>query len=227
MELSKLSVDAGADALLVVTPPYNKPSLEGLKLHFSMISEACSVPIVLYHVPGRTGQLLNAKEMAAICEIKNITAIKEASGDLRLLSETHRLVDKSKVEVLSGDDFTYLPSLSAGSTGVISVVTNIFPEAFVTMTEAFFKGDHKKALAIHECLLPFNAALFCESNPAPTKAVLEYLKLSTEELRAPLVSVQEANKKSILEVFESTRASLNDILESRHELTTATLDTWL
>ncbi|MCX6128760.1 MAG: 4-hydroxy-tetrahydrodipicolinate synthase, partial [Proteobacteria bacterium] len=162
IELSKLAQDAGADSLLIVTPPYNKPSLEGLKAHYQAIGQAVRIPLCLYHVPSRTGQKLQAEELASLCSLPEVTAVKEASAELPLFAKALLL---SQADYLSGDDFTYLPSLAVGGQGIISVGTNIFPKAFVQMTRRYRQGDNAGALQIHQILLPFIEHLFMESNP--------------------------------------------------------------
>jgi 4-hydroxy-tetrahydrodipicolinate synthase len=205
IELSRLAEDAGANGLLIVTPPYNKPSLSGLKLHFEMIANATSIPLILYHVPGRTGQRLSAQEMAEISEIPRVSSIKEASGDLALFSQTHAL---TKATLLSGDDITYLPSLAVGGRGVISVLTNVFPEAFIAMTQAFQSGQLHRALKFHETLLPMINILFCESNPGPVKAALSLMGHCQNYLRAPLAPVSEENLMKIRKLYYETKQAL-------------------
>ena len=205
MELSKLCVDAGADSLLIVTPPYNKPSMAGLKLHFQMISDAVQVPLCLYHVPGRTGQNLSASALATITTIPRVTGVKEASGDIALYS---RLVNLSDASILSGDDPTYLASLAVGGKGVISVISNIFPAAMVEMTTAFKSHHHEKALAIHKILLPAIDVLFCESNPGPLKAALDIFGLGKNILRAPLAPVVDENYDLIRDTLLNAKSQL-------------------
>jgi 4-hydroxy-tetrahydrodipicolinate synthase len=209
IELSKLCVDAGADSLLIVTPPYNKPSLAGLKLHFQMIAESVEVPLCLYHVPGRTAQLLTASAIATLTTIKNVVAVKEASGDVALYS---RVVNSSKADILSGDDPTYLASLAVGGQGVISVVSNIFPRAMVELTAAYKSGATLRALEIHKALMPMIDILFCETNPCPLKAALEIESLGKNILRAPLAPVTPENYVLIKQTINSTRANLKAIL---------------
>jgi 4-hydroxy-tetrahydrodipicolinate synthase len=206
VELSKLAVDAGADALLIVTPPYNKPSLAGLSNHFAMIGKATDCPLILYHVPGRTGQKLSADAMSRLCQIPQIKAIKEASADLVLFSQTKI---QSQSIMLSGDDPTYLASLAVGGHGIISVTTNIFPKAFVAMTQAFAKGEHETACQIHEALMPMIEVLFCEANPGPVKAALAMAGLCRNHLRPPLAPVEPENADRIQTVFEQTRKQLS------------------
>lgn len=205
VELSKLCVDAGADSLLIVTPPYNKPSLAGLKLHFQTIAESVSAPLCLYHVPGRTGQSLSGSVIAALTTVKNVRAVKEASGDLALYG---RVVCQSTADILSGDDPTYLASLAVGGCGVISVVSNIFPAAMVELTNAFKKSQNARALAIHKALLPAIDVLFCESNPGPLKAALQIFGLGQNTLRAPLAPVTDENFKMIKTTIEKAKQDL-------------------
>lgn len=128
IELSKLCADAGADSLLIVTPPYNKPSKAGLIRHFELIAQSVTLPLCLYHVPGRTGQLLNAEMISDITQVKGVSAVKEASGDIALFT---RAAMSSNAAFLSGDDPTYLASLASGGVGVISVISNIFPKLWL------------------------------------------------------------------------------------------------
>ncbi len=205
IELSRLAADGGADALLVVTPPYNKPTIKGLLKHFAAISASVSIPLVLYHVPARTGQRLDAEQISSLCEIERVDAIKEASADLSLFSQIRLATKKC---LLSGDDFTFLASLAVGGEGVISVVTNVFPKAFVVMYEAFQAGDHQRASAIHLALLPFVEALFCEANPGPAKAALSLRGLCQNYLRLPLTEVESENWQRIEKIFQQTSRSL-------------------
>ena len=157
MNFSKLCVDAGATSLLVVTPPYNKPGLNGLKAHFNAVTDAVDIPVTLYHVPGRTGSFLSSDVMLSVLENEKIKAVKEASGDVAYFS---KVAMNTKTPLLSGDDFTYLPSLSVGGEGVISVITNIYPEAFVKMTKLFKEGKNEKAVKIHDALYELTELLF-------------------------------------------------------------------
>ncbi len=205
VELSRLAEDAGADSLLVVTPPYNKPSLAGLVLHYQAIASAVKLPICLYHVPGRTAQLLTVDQIAALAQIPSLGAIKEATGDVAFFS---RVVTRTGLPILSGDDPTYLASLAVGGQGVISVVSNVFPLEMVELTEAFERGDVKKARAIHEALMPAIDALFSEVNPCPLKVALNALGLAKNVLRPPLAPVTAANEDKIRATFATAREQL-------------------
>lgn len=205
VELSKLAQDAGVDSLLIVTPPYNKPSLTGLKAHYETLARSVRIPLCLYHVPSRTGQRLSAEELVSLCSIPEVSAVKEASGDLSLFSKARQ---SSQAIYLSGDDFTFLPSLAVGGQGVISVVTNIFPRAFVLLQRHFQSGNFSAALAIHDVLLPFTEMLFAESSPGPTKAVLAQAGLIENNLRLPMVSVLPATAHRLQESYRQTERNL-------------------
>lgn len=208
IELSKLAQDAGVNSLLIVTPPYNKPTLAGLKAHYEAIGQAVKIPLCLYHVPGRTAQKLSPEDLATLCDIPQITAVKEASADLFLFSKA---LIHSKANYLSGDDFTYLPSLALGGQGVISVVTNVFPKAFVEMTKSFWAGDNKRALTLHNALLPLIELLFVEANPSPAKDLLAHMGVIQNTLRLPLVTVLPANHEKLVTCFEQTKNQLVEL----------------
>lgn len=207
-KLSQGMAEAGADSLLVVTPPYNKPSQAGLVAHFKAVSTATPLPICLYHVPGRTGQRLSPRSLADLCSIDQVVAVKEASADLALFSEANQLSDAS---YLSGDDFTYLASLAVGGNGVISVLTNVFPKAFVKMHRLSLEGKRSAALDIHNAIFDFTSKLFIESNPCPTKYILAKLGLCENDLRLPLAPVTNESAKVIEESYEKAALALNKL----------------
>ena len=205
-DLSCRACEAGADSLLVVTPPYNKPSLPGLIQHFEFIAKTSGAPICLYHVPGRTAHSLTSHEMKAISEIEGLFSIKEASGDLSLFSRvTNECPDTL---IFTGDDPTYLPSLSVGGSGCVSVLTNAFPKAFVAMGKAFHSGDVEKAKALHQAFFPMIEALFCETNPGPLKALLSLMGLCQNNVRLPLAPVSKENFEFIEKTLYTLQASL-------------------
>lgn len=208
VELSRLAEEAGADSLLIVTPPYNKPSILGLRLHLEAIAKATSVPLCLYHVPGRTAQKLSADQLSELTQLKRVVAIKEASADLALFSDTRA---KTKAAMLSGDDITFLPALAVGCDGVISVLSNLYPDPFRRLFEAFKKGDIQKAKALHFALAPTINALFCESNPGPLKAALAIKGWCGNYLRLPLAPVTESNYHHISQALKSTDQALAEI----------------
>jgi 4-hydroxy-tetrahydrodipicolinate synthase len=210
VELSRLAQDAGVDSLLIVTPPYNKPTKEGLYAHYEAIGKAVRIPLCLYHVPSRTGQRLAPEDLAYICSLPQVTAVKEASADLCLFSKAVSLT-QGQADYLSGDDFTFLPTLAVGGQGVISVVTNVFPRALVQLTRRFRRGDTGGALAIHHAIFPLVECLFLESNPGPAKYILAQQGIIQDSLRLPLVSVQPPTAKRLNECFEITRQKLQDL----------------
>ena len=211
-EFAGLCVDAGADSLMVVTPPYNKPPLAGLKQHYQKIAESCEVPLVVYHVPGRTGQKLSPNEMAELVHCHDqILAVKEASGNPIEFSRylVCAAVAASKpTSWLSGDDHGFLSALAVGGAGVVSVASNIFPEAMVDIYHSFLTGHHQKAIALHKALFPFMDDLFCEVNPVPVKAALKSLKITTGKLRLPLCEASQQTHEKIASSYEAARTAL-------------------
>lgn len=208
VELSKLAEDAGADSLLVVTPPYNKPTTNGLINHYETIARSVKLPICLYHVPGRTAQMLTVEQIIKLCKIDSIKVVKEASADIGFFS---RCLNSSDSEFLTGDDPTFLASLATGGAGVISVVSNIFPEAMVDLHNSFKDGDHQRALRLHQALLPMIDALFCEANPGPTKAVFKAEGHCSDYVRPPLASMEAHNLKYLKGTLKDTKELLERI----------------
>ncbi len=196
LTLTKHALDAGADAALLITPYYNKPSQAGLYEHFRIVAEECDIPIFLYNVPVRTAVNLSSETTARLSEIENIVGIKEATANMEQISETIRL-SKDGFIVLSGDDATTLPLLSIGGSGVISVTSNIAPGDMSNLCSAFFSGDIQGARALHEKLLPLSAAMFVETNPVPVKTALAMMGKITEEFRLPLVNIGESGRRAV------------------------------
>ncbi len=205
IELSKLSCDAGADSLLIVTPPYNKPSKEGHLKHFESIKKAVSVPICLYHVPSRTGQKLPVHDLAQIINELGLEAIKEASGEVNYISHLTRL---TKAQILSGDDLLYFPSLIAGCHGLISVLSNFYPGEYVSAHKAWCSQNIDVVQKYHQTLLPMAEAMFIESNPGPIKFLLSLLKLCEANLRLPLCQVSAESAPKLLKILQDTEELL-------------------
>ncbi|MBL4635619.1 MAG: 4-hydroxy-tetrahydrodipicolinate synthase [Kofleriaceae bacterium] len=191
--LSQASAKVGADALLQVTPYYNKPTQEGLYQHFSAIAAATDLPIVLYNVPGRTSCDMHVETVARLAESDKFVAIKDATGDMRRASEILTLCGDS-IDLLSGDDFTAFPLLALGGKGTISVVSNIVPDRVVKMCNAAEKGDWVKARKHHYSYQALASLLFVESNPIPVKAAMEILGTIGPEIRLPLVPASDATR---------------------------------
>jgi 4-hydroxy-tetrahydrodipicolinate synthase len=198
--LTRASEEAGADALLQVTPYYNRPTQEGLYRHYAAIARSTRLPIVVYNVPGRTACDLLPETMARLTEFENIVAIKEATASVvRATNVIEQCGDR--VTVLSGDDFTTFPLYGVGARGVISVVSNVMPKAMADMWDAASAGDWERARALHYRIQPMTRLLFAESNPVPAKAALALLGKMQPDVRLPLAPCTE-------ELREKLRAQL-------------------
>jgi len=197
LENVRNACEAGADALLVVTPYYNKATQNGLIAHFTAVADTSSVPVILYNVPGRTGCNLLPATVAKLAEHPNIAAIKEASGNMDQVVE---LIAKcsDKLDIYSGEDALTVPIMSMGGKGVISVVSNAAPKETVAMTDACLAGDFAAAAKLQCRLLPLIRALFCEVNPIPAKAAVSALGFGQENLRMPLTPMEDANRARLL-----------------------------
>jgi 4-hydroxy-tetrahydrodipicolinate synthase len=194
--MTKKAKEMGADAALLVTPYYNKPTQEGLYRHYKKVAETVDIPIILYNVPGRTGVNLLPKTVARLAEIKNIVGIKEATGDMKQVSEIIRLCGE-RITVLSGDDFTTLTLLVLGGKGVISVSANVAPRDVSDMCRAWEDGNIEEARRLHFKLEPLNQAMFIETNPIPAKTALSMMGKIQEELRLPLCPMSDENKEKL------------------------------
>lgn len=202
LELTRHAAKAGADAALLITPYYNKPNDRGMYEHFKKIAENCDIPIVLYNVPKRTGIDLKPELVAKLSRIKNIVAIKEASGSLSQQSQIIEQTRGSDFVLLSGDDDLTLPTIALGGQGVVSVVANVAPRKTVTMVDAALKGDMEKARELHYELAPLVRAMFLETNPIPVKTAHKYLGLANGPLRLPLGEMAQANEAKLKEIVE-------------------------
>jgi 4-hydroxy-tetrahydrodipicolinate synthase len=189
-----------ADAILCITPYYNRPTQEGLYQHYKLIATKVSLPIVVYNVPSRTGINLLPETLERLCTLDTIAAVKEASGNLLQISEIHRRCG-DKLTILSGDDALTLPILAVGGKGVVSVTGNIVPDKIKNMIDAFFANDMAKAIAIHEELLPLSNALFLETNPIPVKTAMNLIGVAAGALRLPLVTMGDRNKQKLIDVL--------------------------
>ena len=186
----------GADAALVVTPYYNKPTQEGLYAHFAAVAEAVDLPLVLYNVPGRTGVNLLPETVVRLAALPGIVAVKEASGSLDQASQTVRDAPAG-FAVLSGDDSLTLPIMGVGGRGVISVVANIVPAAVARLTAACLAGDLRTAREIHLDLFDLCRAMFVETNPVPVKTAAGLLGLCSPDVRLPLAPLGEASRRRV------------------------------
>jgi len=202
--ITKEAKKSGADAALLVSPYYNKPTQEGLYRHYKAVAEAVKIPIVLYNVPGRTAVNMLPSTVARLAEIKNIVAIKEATGDMKQVSEVIRLCG-DRLAVISGDDFTTIPLMALGGKGVISVAANVAPKLVAQMCALWEQGKHDEARKIHFRLEPLNAAMFIETNPIPAKTALAMMGKIREEFRLPLCEMSPANREKLKGVLKGMK----------------------
>ncbi len=201
VELTQHAQQAGADAALMITPYYNKPTQEGLFQHYKTVASQTKIPIVVYNVPGRTSLNLLPETMARLAGIPHIVGLKDATGDLKQGCKTLELCG-DKITVLSGDDFTTLPLLCVGGKGVISVVSNAAPADMAGMCNAFFAGDLAQARALHYKMWPLTEAMFFETNPVPVKTALKLMGKITGEVRQPLCPMSGANEDKLRQVMQ-------------------------
>lgn len=193
IRLLRFAQKAGADAGLMITPYYNKPTQEGLFQHFKAIAAEVNLPMVVYNVPGRTGMNVAPATIARLYkEIPSVVGIKEATANLIQVSDMIELCGAG-FNLLTGDDFTVLPTLAVGGTGVISVVSNIEPAKMSGLCKAFFAGDFAKAKQLHYELAELNRACFVETNPIPVKTALHLMGRMDIEMRLPLYPMDGAN----------------------------------
>ena len=204
IEITKHAKKSGADAALLVAPYYNKPTQEGLYRHYKTVAKEVNIPIVLYNVPGRTAVNILPSTVARLSEIKNIVAIKEATGDMKQVSEVIRLCGDN-ITVISGDDFTTFTLLALGGKGVISVSANVAPKEVSQMCSLMLKGEHDKALKLHYKLEPLNAAMFIETNPIPAKTALSMMGKIKEEFRLPLCEMAPANREKLKKILKNLK----------------------
>jgi 4-hydroxy-tetrahydrodipicolinate synthase len=190
----------GVQGVLATAPYYNKPTQEGLFRHFSAVAAATSLEVCLYDVPGRTAVRVLPETVRRLCGIGNITAIKDATGDLANAVEIHRLCG-DRIGLLSGDDFTTLPFLCVGGIGTVSVASNVVPSLMKDLVNAAREGRLTDAIGINERLFPLFTALFLETSPAPVKAALHAMGLLEDELRLPLVPVSAGTRERLLVVL--------------------------
>jgi len=196
--------EAGAHGILSVTPYYNKPTPEGLYQHYKVVAESTSLPIVVYNVPGRTGVNVDTQTLLRISELKNIVAVKEASGNMTQICEICAAVRDDFI-VLSGDDALALPLMAVGGHGVVSVASNEAPAEMAQMVEAAEKGDIRRASSLHTSLLPLMQVNFVESNPGPVKAAMAAMGLIEENYRLPMVSPRPASREKIVRVLQELK----------------------
>lgn len=195
---TRAACQVGADAVLVVTPYYNKATQNGLIQHFTEIADASTVPVILYNVPGRTGCNLLPKTVVKLAEHPNIVAVKEATGNMAQMVEIMHLCG-DKIDVYSGEDALTVPMMAMGAKGTISVLSNVVPKEAVAMTDACQAGDYRTAADWQCKLLPLTNALFSEVNPIPVKAAMAAMGFGEDYLRLPLTPMEPEHRAVLLD----------------------------
>lgn len=203
IELTQAAKDLGADGALIVAPYYNRPSQEGLYRHFKAVAESVDLPMVLYNIPTRTGVNMLPDLVARLATVPNIVGIKEASGSLQQVADIFRLT-KGEFSIISGDDNLFLPMMSVGACGVISVVSNVLPARMKALSEAFMtEGNPEKARDIHMELSSLFQTLFIEVNPVPVKETLYYMGMIEDKtVRLPLCPLADSSRATLLDVLK-------------------------
>ncbi len=197
ISLTQYACEVGADAMLLVTPYYNKATQNGLIKSFTAVADASTKPCILYNVPSRTGCNLKPETCAVLAKHPNIVAIKEASGDISQVAAISRLCGDN-LDIYSGNDDQIVPVMSLGGKGVISVLSNLLPRETSEMCHAYLNGETKKALDMQLKYLPLIDSLFCEVNPIPVKAAMSAMGYCNDYLRLPLTPMEDANKQRLL-----------------------------
>lgn len=201
IELTKQAEQIGVNAVMLVTPYYNKPSQEGIFLHFQAIAEQTRLPVMLYNVPGRTGVNISADTTVRLSQIDNIVSVKEASGDLDQMAEIIRRTTND-FSLYSGDDSLTLPALAIGAAGVVSVASHIIGKQMQTMIDQFLQGNITKSAAIHQNLLPIMKALFAQPSPAPVKTALNLKGIAVGNVRLPMVPLSNEEITSLKQILK-------------------------
>lgn len=196
IELTRHAKQAGADAALVVTPYYNKPTQEGLYQHYRAIHDAIEIPIIVYNVPGRASVTVSPETMARLAKLSNIVGIKDATADLPYMADTRMLIGDD-FTYLSGEDPTVVPYLALGGHGCISVTANVAPRLCAELQEAWQSGDTATVQAVNDRLMPLHRALFAETSPAPVKFAASVLGKCRNHLRLPMVPVFEQTEARV------------------------------
>ena len=202
LDLSRYACEVGSDALLVVTPYYNKATQKGLIKMYTTLADASTKPLILYNVPSRTGINIEPATYAALAEHPNIAGIKEANSNISKIVETAALVN-GKMDIYSGNDDQVVPILAMGGLGVISVLSNIMPAKTVEMCDRFFRGDVAGSAALQRELLPLINALFCEVNPIPVKAAMAAMGWCQNQIRLPLTPMEDAHWQQLRSLMKA------------------------
>lgn len=196
IEMTASAKQAGADAALIVTPYYNKPTQEGLYAHYHTIAGAVEIPIIIYNIPGRSIVDMNVETMGRLARIPHIIGVKDATADMARIKKQAAACGEDFCQ-LSGEDATVVDFLEQGGVGCISVTSNIAPRLCADLHEAWMRGERETAKKINDSLMPLHKALFCETSPQPVKYAASLLSLCTDEVRLPLVRASEAARKAV------------------------------
>ena len=205
--LTSFAKKSGADAALLATPYYNKPTQEGLYRHYEKVAKSVDIPVILYNIPGRSVVNIAPETIARLAKIPNIVAVKEASGSM---DQTSHILSLCNLTVLSGDDSLTLPLLALGAKGVISVLSNILPGEVSKMVDSYFAGNYEKAKALHYKLFALCRAMFIETNPIPIKRAMKLLGFCEDELRLPLCPMSEHNEKNLIKALKEFGLSIKE-----------------
>lgn len=210
IEETKRAEELGADGALIVTPYYNKPTQEGLFLHFQAVANQTMLPIMVYNIQGRTGQNLATPTLRRLADIENIVAVKEASGSISQMMEVIESVVAARPDfkVLSGDDNLTLPLMAIGGHGIVSVVSNLVPSLILNLYQLCQSGDFKAAQSLHYQLLPLFRGAFIETNPIPIKALLHFEERPSGPCRLPLCPLSQENEKKLRHLHETLKLPL-------------------
>ncbi|WP_226582007.1 4-hydroxy-tetrahydrodipicolinate synthase [Halobacillus litoralis] len=206
IELTKQAENTGVDAVMLVTPYYNKPTQEGLYQHFSTIANATSLPVMLYNIPGRSVVNMEPATIIRLSQIENIVSVKEASGDLDAATEIIRETPED-FSVYSGEDSNTLPFMSIGGTGIVSVSSHVIGNEMQQMIRSFYEGDFAYAAQMHQKLLPVMHAIFSAPSPSPVKAALNKIGVPTGGVRLPLLPLTDAEASHVFNTLESIRST--------------------
>ena len=196
ISLTRTAKESGAAAALLISPYYNKPTQEGIYLHYKAIAEATRFPLIVYNIPGRTASKIEATTIARLAELEHIVGLKEATGSLDEVQEVIRLCG-DRIEVYCGDDSLTLPDMAVGAVGVISVTANFMPKPTADLAAAALRGDWATARRLHYAMLPVVRALFAEINPVGVKAALAMMGYCRDELRPPLLPMSDAPRAKL------------------------------
>jgi 4-hydroxy-tetrahydrodipicolinate synthase len=196
IQLTRHAKDAGADAALVVTPYYNKPTQEGLYLHYKAVHDAAGLPILIYNIPGRSIVDMSVETMAQLARLPNVIGVKDATSDLARPIKTRMVIGPGFCQ-MSGEDATVVPFLAGGGHGCISVTANIAPRMCADLHKAWRERDLDTVMELQDTLMPVHLAMFCESSPAPVKYAAALLRKCLPELRLPLCEISDASKAQV------------------------------